>query len=84
MTNKVESFGKVDDSKNRPKSRPGCVKLIRNGLRKEQNLIKSRPSMAETGLAGRENRVDSRKRSRRDRIMRSKSFSKTFSFSRRR
>ena len=30
--------------------------------------------MAETGLAGRENRVDSRKRSRRDRIMRSKSF----------
>ena len=41
----------------------------------EQNLIWSKPSRAKTDLAGREKVIiDSRKKSRRDRIMRSKSF----------
>ena len=53
----LESFGKIDSSKNRPRVRLGFGKPIRNGLRKVQNLIKSRPSRAETGLARRENRV---------------------------
>ena len=54
---KVESFGEVERTKNRPRTRLGFVKPIQNGLRKEQNLIERRPSRAETGLAGRENRV---------------------------
>ena len=37
---------------------PGLgVKPIRNGLRKEQNLIECRPTRAETSLAGRENGI---------------------------
>ena len=54
---RVESFQEVDSSKNRPRTRPGFVKPIRNGLRKVENLTKSRPSRAETGLAGRENGI---------------------------
>ena len=52
-----KNLRKVDSSKNRPRARPGFVEPIRNGLRKVQNLIKSRPSRAETGMAGRENEV---------------------------
>ena len=55
MPDRVESFGKVDCSDNRPRARLGIVELIRNGLRKKQNLIQIRPSRAETNLAGREN-----------------------------
>ena len=40
---------------------PGFVKPIRNGLRKEQNLIEYRPTRAETGLAGRVNVIRLRK-----------------------
>ena len=75
MPDKVKSFREINSRQDRPKAWPGFVKPIRDGLRMEQNLIQSRPSMAETGLAGRERmELDSRKKSRRDRMMRSKSF----------
>ena len=35
----VESFPEIKSSQRRPRSRPGFVKPIRNGLRNEQNLI---------------------------------------------
>ena len=54
---RVESFREINSKENRPKARSGFVKPIRNGLRKEQNLIQSRPSRAETGLAGRKNGI---------------------------
>ena len=44
------------------------VKPIRNGLRKEQNVMKSRPSWAETGLAEGRMELNFTKKSRRDRI----------------
>ena len=75
MPDRVESFGEVDSSKNRPRAWLEFVTPIQNGLRKEQNLIKSKVSRAETGLAGRERmELDSKKRSRRERMMRSNSF----------
>ena len=52
-----QSFREINSSEDRPRPRPGFVKPIRNGLRKEQNLIKCRSSRAETGLAGRKNGI---------------------------
>ena len=57
MPDRVKSFREISSSEDRPRSRPGFVKPIRNGLRKIQNLIECRPSRAETGLAGRENGI---------------------------
>ena len=57
MPDRVKSFGEIDSREDRPRGRPGLVKSIRNGLRKEQNLIECRPSRAKTGLAGRENGI---------------------------
>ena len=57
MPDRVKSFREIDSRENHPRARPGFVKPIRNGLRKEQNLIECRPSRAETGLAGRENGI---------------------------
>ena len=57
MPDRVKSFREIDSRQDRPRARPGFVKPIRNGLRKVQNLIKCRPSRAETGLAGRENGI---------------------------
>ena len=57
MPDRVKSFTEIDSRPDRPRARPEFVKPIRNGLRKEQNLIKCRPSRAETGLAGRENGI---------------------------
>ena len=57
MPDRVKSFGKVNRSEDRPRARFGFVKPIRDGLRKIKNLIWSRPSRAETGLAGRENGI---------------------------
>ena len=75
MPDRVESFREINSREGRPRVRPGFVKPIRNGLRKEQNLIECRPSRAETGLAGRERmELDSRKKIGRDKMMRSKSF----------
>ena len=54
---RLKSFGEVDSSKNCPRARLGFVKPVRNGVKKEQNLIKSSSSRAETGLVGRENGV---------------------------
>ena len=39
MPYRVKSFREVDSRENRPRARPGFVKPIRNGLRKEQNLV---------------------------------------------
>ena len=57
MPDKVKSFGEINSRQDHLRARPGFVKPIRNGLRKEQNLIKCRSSSAETGLAGRENGI---------------------------
>ena len=51
MLDRVKSFRDIDSRENRLRARSGFVKPIRNGLRKKQNLISSRPSRAETGLA---------------------------------
>ena len=53
----TKTFREIDSRQDRPRARPELVKPIRNGLRKVQNLIECRPSRAETGLAGRENRI---------------------------
>ena len=50
MPDRVENFREVDSGEDRPRARSGFVKSIRNELRKIQNLIKCRPSRAETGL----------------------------------
>ena len=55
MPNKVKSFREINSGEDRPRARLGFVKPIRNGLRKEQNVIESRPSRPKTDLAGREN-----------------------------
>ena len=39
MPCRVKSFREIDSRQDRPRARPGFVKPIRNGLRKEQNLI---------------------------------------------
>ena len=57
MPDRVKSFREIDSRQDRPRARPGFVKPIRNGLRKEHNLIRCRPSRAETGLTGRENGI---------------------------
>ena len=57
MPDRVKSFREINSRKDRPRARPGFVERIQNGLRKVQNLIKCRPSRAETGLAGRENGI---------------------------
>ena len=57
MPDRVDRFREIDSSEDRPRARPGFVKSIQNGLRKEQNLIECRPSRAETGLVGRENGI---------------------------
>ena len=57
MPDRVKSLREIDSGQDRSRARPGFVKPIRNGLRKVQNLIKCRPSRAETGLAGRKNGI---------------------------
>ena len=39
MPDRVKSFREVNSRQDRPRSRPEFIKPIRNGLRKEQNLI---------------------------------------------
>ena len=57
MPDRVKSFREIDSRQDHPRAWPGFVKPIRNGLRKEQNLIKCRSTRAETGLAGRKNGI---------------------------
>ena len=57
MPDRVKGLKEVDRNKNRSRARLGFVKPIQIGLRKEQNLIESRASRAETGLVGRESGV---------------------------
>ena len=51
MQDRIKSFLEINSEEDRQRARPGFVKPIRNELRKEQNLIGSIPSRAETGLA---------------------------------
>ena len=37
MPDRVKSFGEINSRQDRPRARPGFVKPIQNGLRKEQN-----------------------------------------------
>ena len=55
--NRVKSFREVNLSKNCSRARPRFVNPIRDGQREKQNLIESRPSRSETGLAGREKEI---------------------------
>ena len=57
MPDRVESFREINIGQDRARARPGFFKPIRNGLSEEQNLIRSRSSRAETGLAGRKNGI---------------------------
>ena len=57
MSDRVESLRGINSRQDRLRARPGFVKPSRNGLRKEQNLIESKPVMAGTSLAGRENGI---------------------------
>ena len=73
MPHGVKSFREINSRQDHLRAQPGFVKPIQNGLRKVQNLIKCRLSRMETGLLGRME-LDSRKKSRRNRMMHSKSF----------
>ena len=57
MPDRVKSFREINSRQDCPRARPGFVKPIRNGRRKEQNLIECRPSRVEIGLAGRKNGI---------------------------
>ena len=57
MPDRVKSFWEINGREDHPRSRHEFVKSIRNELRKEQNLIKSKLSRAETNLARRENEI---------------------------
>ena len=57
MPDRVKSFREIDSREDHPRAWAGFVKPIQNGLRKVQNLIKCRPTRAETSLAGRENGI---------------------------
>ena len=74
MPDRVKSFREIDSRQDRPRARPGFVKPIRNGLRKVQNLIKCRPSRAETGLTGKKNGIRFQKEEKTGRMMRSNRF----------
>ena len=57
MPDRVKRFGEINSREDRSRAWPGFVKLNRDKLKKVQNLIKCRPSRAETGLAGRKNGI---------------------------
>ena len=46
MPVRVKRFVEINSRQDRPRPRLGFIKPIRNGLRKEQNLIESRPWQA--------------------------------------
>ena len=57
VPDRVKSFREINSRQDRPRALPGFVKPIRDEPKKIKNFIKSRPSRAETCLAGRENRI---------------------------
>ena len=57
MPDRVESFREINSKMDGPRARLGFVKLIRDGPKKIKNLIKCRPTRAETGPVGRENEI---------------------------
>ena len=73
MPDRVESFRKVDRYENCLIAQLEFVKPIQNGLRKVKNLIKSIPSR-ELAWWGEQMELDSRMKSRRDRMMHSNNF----------
>ena len=74
IPHRVKSFQEIDSREDRPRARPGFVKPIRNGLRKVQNLSRVDRSGRTPAWRGERMELDSRKKSRRDRMMRSNSF----------
>ena len=74
MPDRVKSFREIDSRQDRPRTWPGFVKPTRNGLRKVQYLIKCRRPGRKPTWRGERMKLDSRKKSRRDRMMRSNSF----------
>ena len=72
MPDRVKSFGEINSSEDRPGARPGFVKPIRNGLRKGTKSKVDRP-WRKLAWRGEKMELDSRKKSRRDRMMRSQS-----------
>ena len=74
MPDRVKSFGEIDSRQYRPRARPGFVKPIQNGLRKEQNLIKCRRPGRKPAWRGKRMELDSRKKRKRHKMMRSNSF----------
>ena len=71
VPDRIESLREVERSKNRSRT---MLNPIHNGLRKKQVLIESRSLWAETGPAGRKSEIRFQKKSKRDRMIRSKSF----------
>ena len=74
MPDRVKSFREINSRQDRPRARPGFVKPIRNGLRKVQNLIECRRPGRKPAWRGERMELDSRKKRRRVRMMRSNSF----------
>ena len=74
VPDRVKSFQEINSRENCSRVWPGFVKPIQDGLRTKQNLIESRMSSAETGLVRERMELDSRKKSRQDSMMLSKSF----------
>ena len=73
-SDRVESFGEINSREDCSRARSGFVKPSRDRWRKIKNLIKSRPSKRKPAWRREKMELDSRKKSRRDRVMRSKSF----------
>ena len=75
MPDRVQNFREINSREDHPRVRLGFVKSIQNGLRKIQNLI-YRVDRPGRKPAWRRERMelDSRKKSRRDSMMHSKSF----------
>ena len=73
MPDRVKSLEKVDSIKDDQRPWLEFVKPIQNELKKIWDLIKSRPTRAETGMAEKME-LDSKKKKRRDKMMCSNCF----------
>ena len=74
MPDIVESFEEVDRSKKHPRARSGFVKSIRNGLRKIKNLSRVDRPGRKPAWRGERMKLNSRKKSGRNSMKRSKDF----------
>ena len=71
---RVESIRKIDKGKGHPRTRLRFVKAIRNKLVKLKKSIESRQQGGNRPVRGWKMKLDTKKKSRRDKIMRSNSF----------